>query len=63
MFKDALSGAPIKGKTPATPQGKAAVKALGRTKKTGNFAKIAKAKGKSAAIGAYQAVLAKHKGM
>lgn len=61
MFKDALSGAPIKGTTPKTPQGKAAVKELGRTKKTGNFAKIQKKAGKGAAIAAFQNALAKQK--
>lgn len=61
MFKDALSGAPIKGKTPNGPHGRAAVKALGRTKSTGNFKKIEKAKGKGAAIAAYQNALKAHK--
>lgn len=61
MFKDALSGDPIKGKTPNGPHGRAAVKALGRTKTTGNFKKIEKAKGKGAAIAAYQNALKAHK--
>jgi hypothetical protein len=38
------------------------VRALGRTKTTGNFAKIEAAKGKGAAIGAYQNALKAHKG-
>lgn len=44
------------------PQGKGIVKALGQKKTTGNFAKIAKAKGKGAAIGALQNKLAKRRG-
>jgi len=35
-----------KGTTPKTKRGKAAVRRLGRTKKTGGFAKIAKAAAK-----------------
>jgi hypothetical protein len=50
-----------KGHKPAGAHGRAAVAALGRTKTTGNFAKIAASKGKSAAVAAYQAALAKHK--
>jgi hypothetical protein len=59
----ALSGlkSPGEGHKPKGPHGRAAVHALGRTKTTGNFDKIATAHGKGAAIGAYQAVLAKHK--
>lgn len=38
------------------------LKALGQSKSTGNFAKIAKAKGKGAAIGALQNKLAKRRG-
>lgn len=45
------------------PQGKGIVKALGQKGTTGNFAKIAKAKGKGAAIGALQNKLAKKRGM
>ena len=52
---------PGKGHAPKGPHGRAAVHALGRQKTTGNFAKIAASKGKAAAIGAYRAVLAKHK--
>lgn len=52
----------MKGHKPKGPHGRAAVKALGRTKTTGNFAKIEAAKGKGAAIGAYQNKLAKHEG-
>ena len=51
-----------KGHKPKGAHGRAAVKALGRTKTTGNFKKIEVAKGKAAAIGAYQAVLKKRKG-
>ena len=51
-----------KGHAPKGAHGRSAVKALGRTKTTGNFAKIAKAKGKGAAIAAYQNKLKAHKG-
>ena len=54
--------APGKGHAPKGAHGRAAVHALGRKKTTGNFAKIAAARGKGAAIHAYQAVLAAHKG-
>ena len=63
----ALDGSGIKmtpvsrGRKPSGPHGRAAVKALGRTKTTGNFAKIEAAKGKGAAIAAYQNKLAAHK--
>jgi hypothetical protein len=50
------------GHKPKGAHGRAAVRALGRTKTTGNFAKIAKAKGKGAAIAAYQNKLRAHKG-
>jgi len=53
---------PSKGRKPTGAHGRAAVKALGRTKTTGNFAKIAKARGKGAAIMAYQNALRAHKG-
>lgn len=43
-------------------QGKGIVKALGQRGTTGNFSKIAKAKGKAAAIGALQNKLAAHRG-
>jgi hypothetical protein len=49
------------GRKPSGAHGRAAVGALGRTKTTGNFAKIAAAKGKGAAIAAYQNKLAAHK--
>jgi hypothetical protein len=52
---------PSKGHKPDGAHGRAAVKALGRQKTTGNFAKIAKAKGKGAAINAYQNALSAHK--
>jgi len=44
------------------PQGRGIVKALGQSGTTGNFAKIAKAKGKGAAIAALQNKLAKRRG-
>jgi len=50
------------GRQPSGAHGRAAVHALGRTKTTGNFAKIEAAKGKAAAIGAYQQALKAHKG-
>lgn len=50
-----------KGHAPKGAHGRAAVHALGRTKTTGNFAKIEAAKGKGAAIAAYQNKLAAHK--
>lgn len=43
-----------KGHKPDGPHGRAAVAELGRTKTTGNFAKIAASKGKGAAIAAFQ---------
>jgi len=65
-LKSVLSGGiklnPVsKGHTPKGAHGRAAVRALGRTKTTGNFAKIEAAKGKGAAIAAYQNKLAAHK--
>lgn len=51
-----------KGHKPDGAHGRAAVKALGRTKTTGNFKKIEKAKGEGAAIAAYQNALKAHKG-
>ena len=53
---------PGQGHKPKGAHGRAAVHALGRTKTTGNFAKIEKAKGKGAAIAAYQNALKAHKG-
>lgn len=63
-MKKALSGLkkPGQGHAPKGAHGRAAVHALGRTKTTGNFAKIAAAKGKGAAINAYQNALKAHKG-
>jgi hypothetical protein len=60
----ALSGLkkPGEGRKPTGAHGRAAVHALGRTKTSGNFAKIEKAKGKGAAIAAYQNALKAHKG-
>lgn len=51
-----------KGHKPKGAHGRAAVHALGRTKTTGNFKKIEAAKGKGAAIAAYQNALKAHKG-
>jgi hypothetical protein len=48
------------GHAPKGAHGRAAVKALGRTKTTGNFKKIEAARGKGAAIGAYQNALHAH---
>lgn len=53
---------PGEGRKPTGAHGRAAVRALGRTKTTGNFAKIEKARGKGAAIAAYQNALHAHKG-
>jgi hypothetical protein len=53
---------PSKGHAPKGPHGRAAVHALGRTKTTGNFKRIEAAKGKGAAIAAYQNALKAHKG-
>jgi hypothetical protein len=50
------------GHTPKGAHGRAAVRALGRTKTTGNFKKIEAAKGKGAAIAAYQNKLKAHQG-
>jgi hypothetical protein len=60
---NALSGlkSPGQGHKPNGPHGRAAVRALGRTRTTGNFARIAKARGRGAAIAAYQAKLSAHK--
>lgn len=52
---------PSKGHAPKGAHGRAAVKALGRTKTTGNFKKIEKAKGRGAAINAFQNALKAHK--
>lgn len=49
-----------KGHKPQGAHGRAAVKALGRTKTTGNFKKIEAAHGKGAAIAAYQNKLKAH---
>lgn len=60
----ALAGlkSPGEGHKPDGPHGRAAVHALGRTKTTGNFKVIEKAKGKGAAIAAFQNALKAHKG-
>lgn len=61
MAKDVKIVPPSKGHKPKGAHGRAAVKALGRTKTTGNFARIEKAHGKGAAIAAYQNALHAHK--
>lgn len=71
MSMEALSGKkpmkkvklvpPSKGHAPRGAHGRAAVHALGRTKTTGNFKRIEEAKGKGAAIAAYQNALKAHK--
>jgi hypothetical protein len=51
------------GHKPKGAHGRAAVEAIGRTKTTGNFKRIEEAKGKGAAIAAYQNKLkANHNG-
>lgn len=50
-----------KGHKPKGAHGRAAVRALGRTKTTGNFKKIEAKYGKGAAINAYQNKLKAHK--
>ena len=50
-----------KGHKPKGAHGRAAVRAIGRTKTTGNFKKIEASKGKGAAIAAYQNKLKAHK--
>ena len=65
--KDVLSGKlhlvpAAKGHKPKGAHGRAAVHAIGRTKTTGNFKRIEKARGKGAAIAAYQAKLRAHEG-
>lgn len=50
-----------KGHKPDGPHGRAAVRALGRTKTTGNFKRIEESKGKAAAVAAYQNKLRAHK--
>ena len=52
---------PSQGHKPKGAHGRAAVRALGRTKTTGNFKKIEAARGKGAAIAAYQNKLKAHK--
>lgn len=59
--KGAMKMTPVsKGHKPKGAHGRAAVKALGRTKTTGNFKKIEESKGKGAAIAAYQNKLRAH---
>jgi hypothetical protein len=61
QMKNILSGKPIKGRKPKGAHGRAAVRALGRTKATGNFDRLLKSKGKAAAVAAYQNALKAHK--
>ena len=60
----ALSGLkkPGEGHAPKNARSRAAVHQLGRTKVTGNFKKIEQARGKGAAIAAFQAAKAAHEG-
>ncbi len=51
---------PSKGHKPKGAHGRAAVKALGRTKTTGNFKAIESKYGKGAAVNAYQNALKAH---
>jgi hypothetical protein len=60
-MRNVLTGKEIKGRTPKGAHGRAAVRALGRTKTSGNFARIEAKSGKGAAIAAYQNALAAHK--
>jgi hypothetical protein len=53
---------PGKGHKPKNKRAAAAVHQLGRTKVTGNFAKIEKKSGKGAAIAAFQNARRAHKG-
>ncbi len=64
MDKGGIKGlvAAGKGHKPKGAHGRAAVHALGRTRTTGNFARIEKQKGRGAAISAYQNALKAHKG-
>lgn len=66
IIKDSKSKAlklvpPSKGHAPKGVHGRAAVAAIGRTKTTGNFARIEAAEGKGAAINAYQNKLKAYK--
>lgn len=62
MAKGKINLTPVsKGHAPKGAHGRAAVKALGRTKTTGNFKKIEAKFGKGAAINAYQNKLKAHK--
>jgi hypothetical protein len=60
-MKNVLTGKAIAGRAPKGSRGRAAVRAIGRTKTSGNFARLEATKGKSAAIGAYQNALKAHK--
>jgi hypothetical protein len=60
VFKNVLSGKPVKGRAPKGAHGRAAVKALGRKKASGNFDRLLKSRGKAAAVNAYQNALKAH---
>ena len=60
-MKNVLTGKAITGRAPKGAHGRAAVRAIGRTKTSGNFARLEATKGKGAAIAAYQNKLAAHK--
>lgn len=60
-MQNVLTGKPVKGTTPKGAQGRAAVRAIGRTKTSGNFKRIEESKGKGAAIAAYQNKLKAYK--
>lgn len=53
-MKNVLTGKTIAGRAPKGAHGRAAVRAIGRTKTSGNFARIEAKSGKGAAIAAYQ---------
>lgn len=64
ILKETIKGGvklPNKSMTPKGAHGRAAVRAIGQTKTTGNFKAIEKAKGKGAAIAAYQNKLRAYK--
>ena len=64
MTKGGIKGlvAPGKGHKPKNARAAAAVHQLGRTKVTGNFKRIEAAKGKGAAIAAFNNARKAHKG-
>ncbi len=60
-MKNVLTGKTIQGRAPKGAHGRAAVRAIGRTKTSGNFKRIEAKSGKAGAIAAYQNALAAHK--